>query len=236
MSPTSNRISPAFAVIAAVFVTTLITANIVAVKPVRGLGPLPPLPAAMLVFPISYIFGDVLTEVYGYARARQVIWLGFACNLYAVLTFTVAGALPGAAPPDGWWSAELQQSYEGILGATPRILGASFVAYLVGEFANAMTLARLKVATGGRFLWLRTVGSTLIGQGLDSIVFISIAFGLQWPIIIWQWLAKSLYEALATPVTYIIVNRLKRHEGSDVFDRTTDLNPFAWRTREEAGQ
>ncbi len=230
----SERISPAFVVIAAVFVTTLISANIVAVKPVPGPGPLPPLPAAMLVFPISYIFGDILTEVYGYSRARQVIWLGFACNLYAVAVFAAAGALPGAAPAaGGWWTPEDQVSYRRILGATPRILTASFVAYLVGEFANSMVLARMKVRTEGRHLWLRTIGSTLVGQGLDSLVFISLAFGPLWPMIFSQWVAKSAYEAAATPLTYIVVNRLKRHEGRDVFDRETDLNPFTWRADEE---
>jgi queuosine precursor transporter len=218
----TQRVSLYFVAIAAVFITTLITANIVAIKPIPGLGPLGPVPAAMLVFPISYIFGDILTEVYGYARARQVIWLGFACNLYAVLTITLAGRLPGAA----WWTPQLQASYGQILGATPRLLAASFVAYLVGEFANSYVLARVKVATGGRYLWLRTIASTLVGQGLDSVVFIGLAFGLQWPIIVSQWLLKCLYEAAATPVTYAIVGRLKRAEGLDVYDRDTNFNPF----------
>lgn len=223
-------LSLAFVVVATVFVTTLVAANIIAIKPILGVGPLPPLPAAIIVFPISYIFGDILTEVYGYARARQVIWLGFGCNLYAVVTFYVAGALPGAE----WWTTELQQSYSAILGATPRILFASFLAYLVGEFANSMTLARLKVRTGGRYLWVRTIGSTLVGQGLDSLVFITIAFGAIWPMIFSQWVTKSIYEALATPLTYLVVNRLKRYEGLDVYDSRTDLNPLRWRTDEEA--
>jgi len=226
----TQRVSLYFVAIAAVFITTLITANIVAVKAIPGLGPLGPVPAAMLVFPISYIFGDILTEVYGYARARQVIWLGFGCNLYAVLTFAVAGWLPGAA----WWTPALQASYGQILGATPRLLAASFIAYLVGEFANSYVLARVKVATGGRHLWLRTIASTLVGQGLDSVVFIGLAFGLQWPIIVSQWLLKCLYEAVATPVTYAIVGRLKRAEGLDTYDRDTDFNPFRLRDAPEA--
>ena len=218
----TQRVSLYFVAIAAIFVTTLITANIVAVKPIPGLGPLGPLPAAMLVFPISYIFGDVLTEVYGYARARQVIWLGFGCNLFAVAVFALAGWLPGAA----WWTPELQASYGQILGATPRILAASFAAYLVGEFANSYVMARLKIATAGRHLWVRTIGSTVVGQFLDSLVFISLAFGPQWPIIIAQWIVKCLYEALATPATYAMTNYLKRVEGLDPYDRGTDFNPF----------
>jgi uncharacterized integral membrane protein (TIGR00697 family) len=218
----NDRVSIAFVAVAGIFITTLITANIVAVKLIHGLGPLGPVPAAMLVFPISYIFGDILTEVYGYARARQVIWLGFACNLYAVATIALAGWIPGAGP----WTALQQASYVQILGATPRILLASFLAYLVGEFANSFVMARLKVRTEGRFLWVRTTGSTIVGQGLDSVIFIGIAFGLIWPIIISQWVTKVLYEFVATPVTYLIVNRLKRIEKKDFYDRHTDFNPF----------
>ena len=205
-----------FVAVVALFVTCLLIANILAVKLIMFGGLI--LPAGMILFPLSYILADVLTEVYGYRRMRQVIWLGFVCNLIAVAAIAVAGALP-AAP---FWND--QPAYDVILGATPRILAASFLAYLIGEFANAYVLARLKVATGGRHLWLRTIASTLIGQALDSAVFIAIAFAgiLPTPVllgaIMTQWLAKSAYEALATPLTYAAVAFLRRREGVDAYD------------------
>ncbi len=214
-----------FIVISAIFVTCLITANIIAVKLVSVGGLV--VPAAVIIFPISYIFGDVLTEVYGYSATRRVIWLGFACNLLAVAAIWSAQVLPGAS----FWEA--QSAYERILGYTPRLLAASFLAYLAGEFANSMVLAKMKVATGGRWLWSRTMGSTLVGQGLDSLVFISLAFAGTIPTeglaaaIVTQWLVKVAYEAAATPVTYIVVGHLKRQEHTDVYDRRTDFNPLA---------
>jgi queuosine precursor transporter len=223
------RSSPWFTIIVAVFVTTLIVSNIVAVKPIQW-GEIV-LPAAIIIFPVSYIVADVLTEVYGYSAARRVIWLGFACNLLAVTIIWITMSLPPAA----FW-ADNQTAFETILGFAPRLLVASFLAYLVGEFANAAVLAKMKVATRGRFLWMRTIGSTLVGQGLDSTVFITVAFwGVMPPeiiptVIVTQWLVKSGYEALATPITYLIVNTLKRVEGVDTFDRKTDLNPFAVRS------
>ncbi len=210
--------------VTAIFVTTLITANIMAVKLV-DLGGLI-LPAAVVIFPVSYIFGDVLTEVYGYARARQVIWIGFACNALAVAAFTVGGLLPAA----GFWDG--QAAWDRILGYTPRILLASFAAYLVGEFLNSLVLARLKVATGGRWLWLRTISSTLLGQGADSLIFITLAFAgtiplaALLPLIMTQWLFKVAYEIVATPLTYGAVGALKRAEHEDYFDTGTDFNPF----------
>jgi queuosine precursor transporter len=216
--------SLAFVVVVALFVTTLITANITAVKLIGFLGFV--LPAAVVIFPVSYILGDVLTEVYGYRAARRVIWLGFFCNLLAAAAIYLGGILP-AAPV-----FEAQAAYERILGYAPRLLAASFLAYLVGEFANAIVLARMKVATNGRFLWSRTIGSTLVGQGLDSVVFILLAFAGTIPAsvmlaaVVTQWLVKSLYEALATPLTYLVVNRLKRAEGLDVYDRDTNFNPL----------
>jgi uncharacterized integral membrane protein (TIGR00697 family) len=216
--------------VTAVFVTALITANILAVKPIQ-LGPLL-FPAGVIVFPISYIFGDVLTEVYGYARARQVIWIGFGCNLLAVVAIAIAGRLP-AAP---FWSAQTT-AYASILGVAPRVLAASFTAYLVGEFLNSFVLAKMKVATSGRWLWTRTIGSTLVGQLADSAMFITLAFAGVWPgaelaaAIGTQWLLKSGYETLATPWTYLVVGVLKRAEGLDVFDVGTDYNPFRFRWR-----
>jgi queuosine precursor transporter len=219
-----EKYSMSFVVVVALFITALITANITAVKLIGVFGLV--LPAAVVVFPISYICGDVLTEVYGYRMARRVIWLGFLCNLLAVAAIYLGGILP-AAP---FWQD--QGAYEAILGYTPRILVASFLAYLVGEFANSYVLARMKVATDGRWLWSRTVGSTLVGQGLDSLVFILLAFAGTIPLgamisaVVAQWLVKSAYEALATPLTYAVVNRLKRTEGIDVYDRDTDFNPL----------
>ena len=216
--------SNALVVVVALFVTTLITANITAVKLIGLFGLV--LPAAVIVFPISYICGDVLTEVYGYRVARRVIWLGFLCNLLAVAAIYLGGILP-AAP---FWQD--QGAYEAILGYTPRILVASFLAYLVGEFANSYVLARMKIATDGRWLWSRTIGSTLVGQGLDSLVFILLAFAGTIPLgamisaVVAQWLVKSAYEALATPLTYAVVNRLKRTEDIDVYDRDTNFNPL----------
>lgn len=223
----SMKFSPWFVVITTFFVTTLITANIIAVKLIDIAGLI--MPAGVIIFPISYIFGDVLTEVYGYRRARFVIWLGFACNLLVVLSILIAGLLP----PAMFWQD--QGAYDRILGYTPRLLLASFLAYLVGEFANSFILAKMKIVTKGRWLWTRTIGSTLVAQGVDSAVFITVAFLGTIPpailinTIVTQWLVKSAYEIVATPLTYLVVNFLKRKEGSDVFDYDTDFNPLSVR-------
>ncbi|MCB0121370.1 MAG: queuosine precursor transporter, partial [Caldilineaceae bacterium] len=177
---------------------------------------------------VSYILGDVLTEVYGYRWARRAIWLGFVGNLVAVVAIWLAGLLPAPV----FWQG--QDAYNIILGFTPRLLLASFAAYLLGEFANSTVLAKMKIWTQGRHLWARTIGSTIVGQGLDSLVFILIAFGglMASPelvtAIVSQWIFKSAYEALATPLTYAVVNTLKRLEGVDAYDVDTDLNPFAF--------
>lgn len=216
--------SPYLIFISALFVTCLITANLIAVKLIQVAGLV--LPAAIIIFPLSYIVGDVLTEVYGYAQARRVIWLGFLCNLLTVAAVWLAGVLPAAPFWDG------QAAYERVLGTTPRILGASFAAYLVGEFANAFVLAKMKLATKGKWLWSRTIGSTLVGQGLDSLVFMTLAFSGSIPgaglgeAILAQWLAKSGYEAAATPFTYLVVNFLKAREGLDAMDHDTSFSPF----------
>lgn len=213
-----------FVLIVAIFITSLITANIIAVKIIDVWGLI--LPAGTIIFPVSYIFGDVLTEVYGYSRARRVIWLGFFCNLLTVIAITIAQALPSAS----FWQG--QNAFEQILGYTPRLLLASFIAYLIGEFANSFVLAKMKIVTQGRWLWTRTIGSTIVGEGLDSLVFISIAFigtipgnGL-FSAILTQWILKTVYEVLATPLTYSIINFLKRAEGIDVFDHATNFNPL----------
>ncbi len=216
------NVSHRLVIITAIFITCLITANVIAVKLI-SFGPVI-LPAAIFIFPLSYIFGDLLTEVYGYRQARQVIWLAFICNLIFVI-FVWMGQL---LPPASFW--EGQRSYEIILGYTPRLLAASFLGYLVGEFANSFIMARMKVLTRGRWLWSRTIGSTIVGQGLDTTLFITIAF-IGTPaflpvMILYHWLAKTVIEALATPATYRLVNYLKRKEGIDVYDYETNFNPF----------
>jgi uncharacterized integral membrane protein (TIGR00697 family) len=217
------NISYRLVIIIAVFITCLITANIIAVKVVT-LGWLT-LPAAIFVFPISYIFGDILTEVYGYRVARRVIWLGFFCNLVFVFFAWVGQVLPPAA----FWGH--QDAYKSILGFAPRLLAASFCGYLAGEFANSFVLARMKILTQGRWLWSRTIGSTVVGQGLDTAIFITLAFigtGATVPVMILNhWVAKVVIEAACTPATYAIVNWLKRKEGIDTYDYKTRYNPFA---------
>jgi uncharacterized integral membrane protein (TIGR00697 family) len=175
---------------------------------------------------VSYILGDILTEVYGYRQARRIIWSAFLANAFAVGVVVIAGELE----PAPFW--EDQESYDAILGQTWRIVAASFVAFLAGEFANSIVLARLKVATEGRFLWLRTNSSTLVGQGLDTVLFVTIAFsGRGIPdlhVLIWEtWVFKVGFEAVATPVTYLVVTWLKRAEGVDAYDRDIDFNPVA---------
>jgi hypothetical protein len=214
-----------FVLIVATFITCLLTANITAVKLVAVAGWI--VPAGIVIFPLSYICGDVLTEVYGYRQTRRVIWLGFLCNVLTVLAIWVGQRLPAASFWDG------QAAYERILGYTPRLLMASFCAYLVGEFSNALILAKLKILTRGRWLWLRTIGSTLVGQGLDSLVFIVLAFVGTIPVagmltaVVAQWLAKTAYEAAVTPLTYAVIRFLKQHEGVDVYDNETDFNPLS---------
>ena len=213
-----------FVTCAALFITCLLTANTIASKLILVAGIV--LPVAIIVFPISYILADVLTEVWGYGAARRVIWLGFACNALMVLAITLGGEIP----PAPFWKG--QTAYTEILGQTPRILVASFVAYLAGEFANAYVLAKVKIWTNGRWLWVRTIGSTVVGEGLDSIIFIGLAFAGTVPsavligIMGGQWAAKVLYEAAATPLTYALVGWLKSREQVDTFDRQTDFNPL----------
>jgi queuosine precursor transporter len=216
--------SPLLLAVAALFVATLVTSNIIAVK-VADVGPLT-VPAAIVIFPLAYLFGDVLTEVWGYATARAVIWTGFLANIVVVLFIAAAIAVPA----DSHYAD--QAAYARVLGQTPRLVLASLVAYLCGEFLNAFVLARLKVATNGRWLWMRTIGSTLVGQGVDSAVFITIAFaGTQpWSLLLIiirdVWVVKVAYEVVATPITYLIVGALKRFEGVDTFDRSTNFAPI----------
>jgi len=214
----SNRL----VIITAIFVTCLITANVIAVK-VISFGPII-LPAAIFVFPLSYIVGDVLTEVYGYRWTRKVIWLGFICNLIFVIFVWVGQVLP----PAPFW--EGQGAYENILGYTPRLLAASFCGYLAGEFVNSFVLAKMKILTQGRWLWSRTISSTIAGQGLDTSIFVTLAF-IGTPsfvpvMILYHWMAKTIIEVIATPLTYAIVNSLKKKEAIDTYDYKTNFNPF----------
>jgi uncharacterized integral membrane protein (TIGR00697 family) len=218
----TERLSWRFVAIAAFFVTALVVSNVIAVKLVEVSGRV--FPAGLVVFPLSYLLGDVLTEVYGFRAARAVIWLGFACNLMAVLAIQAAMALP-AAPFFGD-----DEAYDKILGTTWRLFLASLAAYLVGELVNSAVLARMKIATGGRFLWTRTIGSTVVGEGLDSAIFVTLAFaGTGTPLldpILTTWAIKVAYETAATPLTYALVITLKRREGVDVFDRGTSFSPL----------
>jgi uncharacterized integral membrane protein (TIGR00697 family) len=188
---------------------------------------------AFILFPISYIMSDILTEVYGYARARRVMWIGFSSLVLMSLVLIAVEFLP-AAP--SWHN---QQAYDVILGFVPRISFASIVAYWVGGFANDFTLAKMKLLTKGKMLWTRTIGSTVVGQAVDSFLFIGIAFygiipnAIILQIAFTQYLLKVAYETLATPLTYYVVNKLKKSEGLDVFDYHTNFNPFKFKVEDQ---
>lgn len=210
------------------FVVVLLLSNIVAVKPVRLFNFLHlDLDGGTLLFPISYIFGDVLVEVYGYARSRRVIWMGFGFNLLAAALFWVIVLLP---PSPEW---HMQDAFAMILGQTPRIVAGSLIAFWCGEFVNSYVMAKMKILTGGQFLWTRTIGSTMVGQAVDTILFQTIAFAGVWDtglllrVILWNYTAKVLYEAVATPITYAVVGFLKKAEQEDYYDYDTNFNPFA---------
>ena len=214
------------------FVTILLLSNVLGAGKVATVN-LPvigdwPFGAGILFFPLSYVIGDVLTEVYGYARARRCIWAGTAALLFMAFMAMVVVALPPA--PD--WTG--QAAYEQVFGQVPRIVFASILAFWAGEFANSLVLAKMKVWTEGKHLWTRTIGSTVVGQGVDSLIFYPLAFwGAQdWTndlvirVLVTQWVLKVSWEALLTPVTYLVVNFLKRREGVDVYDERTDFTPF----------
>lgn len=209
----------------AAFVAILICSNLIGAAKVSSIAGVS-FGAGVLFFPLSYVLGDVLTEVYGYARARRVVWAGFGAMIFMAVMAGIVVALP---PADGWVG---QRAYEQVFGITPRIVAASLTAFWVGEFANAWVMARMKVWSEGRHLWMRTIGSTIVGEGFDSLIFYPLAFFGVWPIELVVAVMASNYalkvgwEALLTPVTYRIVGWLKRAEGVDVFDRGTDFNPF----------
>jgi uncharacterized integral membrane protein (TIGR00697 family) len=213
----------------AAFVTVLLCANLIgAAKPAQLFGLT--FNSGVLFFPISYIFGDILTEVYGYARARRVVWAGFAALGFASFMSAVTLSFP---PAPGW---PHQAAYETVFGGTPRIVLASLVAYFSGEFCNSFVLAKMKLLTSGRLLWSRTIGSTIVGEAVDSAIFYPVAFLGVWPpelvlrVMITNYLLKVLWEVLMTPFTYRIVNFLKRAESEDYFDRHTNFTPFSLQT------
>ena len=187
--------------------------------------------AGNIFFPISYIFGDVLTEVYGYARARRVIWAGFIAMVFASVMAWVVIHLPASDSEP--FNATLQPALEVVFGNTGRIVAASIVAFWAGDFINAYVMAKMKVLTRGRWLWSRTIGSTVVGQGVDSIIFYPIAFAGIWTgqtliaVIAFNWFFKLMVEVVMTPVTYWVVGLLKRHEHEDFYDVDTDFTPFS---------
>ena len=211
-------------IISVTFATVLILSNIASTK-IASIGWLS-FDGGAILFPLAYLFGDILTEVYGYARARRVIWIGFAMNLLMVATFWTVGHLPA----DPMWG--LQESYDNILGIVWRIVLASLIAYLIGEFVNSYVLAKLKIKTNGKKFWLRAIGSTIVGQFLDTTIFLLIAFAgiLPWSLIwtIWvvNYIFKILVEVLLLPITYRVVAWLKEKENEDYFDKKTDFNPL----------
>jgi uncharacterized integral membrane protein (TIGR00697 family) len=216
-----------FDIILGLFVGVLLISNVASTKIVQ-IGPFS-FDGGTILFPLAYIFGDILTEVYGYRMSRRVIWTGFASALIMSIVFIIVGKLPSA--PD--WNN--QAAYDQILGLTPRLVVASLLAYLAGEFSNSYTLARMKVSTNGRWLWLRTIGSTLIGEGVDTMIFVLVAFwgilprDLLIAVIVSNYVFKVGVEVLATPLTYSAVRFLKRSEGVDAFDRGINFNPFSLR-------
>jgi queuosine precursor transporter len=218
-----------FDIIVAAFVAVLIISNIASTK-ILACWKFT-FDGGTILFPLSYIFGDVLTEVYGYKRSRRVIWLGFFSAILMSLVFYIVQLLPPAA---GWPN---QKAYESILGFVPRIVIASLIAYFAGEFSNSVILSRLKIFTKGRFLWIRTIGSTLVGEGFDTVIFCAIAFygaipgNVLWTVIVSNYIFKCSVEILFTPFTYLIVGFLKRKENEDVYDHGVNYNPFTLSTR-----
>jgi uncharacterized integral membrane protein (TIGR00697 family) len=214
-----------FDLIMAGFVTVLLCSNLIGAAKPAHLGGFT-FGAGILFFPISYLFGDIMTEVYGYARARRVVWAGFGALGFAALMSWVVLALP---PAPGWPG---QAALQSVFGGTPRIVGASLLAFWAGEFTNSFTLAKMKVRTDGRFLWMRTIGSTVAGELVDSMIFYPLAFLGVWDtrtvlsVLASNYVLKVLWEVIATPVTYRVVRFLKRVEHEDYFDRDTDFTPF----------
>jgi queuosine precursor transporter len=226
MSQVRRQLYKYYDLVMALFVTILLCSNVIGAAKVCTVWGFT-FGAGVLFFPISYIFNDVLTEVYGYARARKVVWAGFGAIIFASFMSWVIVTLPPAA---GWND---QRAYETVFGQTPRIVFASLTAFFVGEFANSYVLAKMKILTSGRHLWSRTIGSTIVGEGVDSLVFYPLAFLGVWErklvitVMISNYIVKVLWEAVVTPVTYQVVAFLKRSEHEDYYDFDTDFTPFS---------
>ena len=226
MSHIRRRLFKYYDLVMALFVTVLICSNVIGAAKVCTVWGFT-FGAGVLFFPISYIFNDVLTEVYGYARARKVVWAGFGAIVFASFMSWVVLTLP---PAMGWND---QRAYEAVFGQTPRIVFASLGAFFVGEFANSYVLAKMKILTSGRFLWSRTIGSTIVGEGVDSLVFYPVAFIGVWEnrlvftVMVSNYVIKVLWEAIVTPVTYRVVGFLKSAEQEDYYDVDTDFTPFS---------
>ena len=218
-----KKVSKLFMMIGIVYVTCLLLSNLIAGKMWAVTSNIT-LPAAVILFPITYIFGDIFTEVYGFKKARTLIWVGFACSFFAVIIYLITIALPHP----GYW--ENQDAYAIVMGTTPRVAIASFIGYLFGEFSNSIVLSKLKVATKGKKLWVRTILSSVVGEGFDSVIFIMISFwgtmdnSIVFQMILFQYLFKVCYEIIFTPATYGIVNWIKRKEGVDTFDYDIKYN------------
>ena len=215
-----------FPILAGLFVALLLISQVTAVKPVEFYIAFT---GADVLFPLVYLLGDVLTEIYGFARSRIVIWTGLFANILMSIAVWLVGIMPGE--PE-WVAAGGQIAWDMLLGLAPRIAMASLTAYFVGEFVNSYVLARLKVAMRGRHLWFRTIGSSMVAHAIDSLIFFPIAYGGEWPwtlileITLVAYVMKVSIEALMTPVTYAVVSYLKRKTGVDVYDYDTDFNPF----------
>ena len=227
--PLHRRSYKYYDLVMAGFVTVLLCANVIGVQKVASIDG-HPFGAGILFFPLSYVFGDILTEVYGYARSRRVVWAGFAALIFAAFMSWIIVKIP-AAP--GWTH---QQDYDYVFGNTPRVVFASLLAFWAGEFTNSFTLAKMKVRMKGRFLWIRTIGSTIFGEGVDSLIFYPLAFYGVWQtgdvitVMYTNYLFKVAWEVIATPVTYRVVAFLKRVEHEDYFDRNTNFTPFSLET------
>lgn len=225
MQKVETQFSEIFVILGGLFLTSLLISNIIAGKLISVYNMV--LPAGTVLFPITYIFGDVLTEVYGFKKSRLIIWVGFACNLFMAAIFTLVVLLPHPS----FWNG--QEAYAVVLGMIPRLVLASLIAYFLGEYCNSAVLSKMKLLTQGKWLWTRTIGSTIVGEGVDTIIFITIAFWAAVPnsvlfqMIVLQYIWKIVYEIVLTPVTYIVVDWIKRKEGIDTYDNGVKYNPFS---------
>lgn len=225
MKKETKNVSSLYVILGCLFVTCLLISNIIAGKLISVFGMV--LPAAVVLFPVTYIFGDILTEVYGFKRSRLIIWTGFGCNLLMAAVFMLVVVLPH---PEFW---QFQDAYQAVLGMTPRVVAASLIGYFLGEFINSAVLSKMKLLTKGKWLFTRTIGSTIVGEGIDTVVFITIAFAgtVAVPVLLSmmaaQYVFKVIFEVAATPLTYQAVGWLKKKEAVDTYDWDVKYNPFS---------